>query len=577
MKFLAKYATVIAALLVVGLIAAACSKGNAPSASPSNSPSAGSVSESPAATQTESGAPTAEPEQKPVKFDPPVTITTVRSVSANATFRDGENIDDNVHTRWMKDNLGIVIKNLWTTPEAQNNAYQTKLRLALSSNEPLPDVFMIDDKSLAQDFIDAGKVLEVGDLFEQKANALWKQSMSEASDSWAAFGKDGKKYGLPEVDTSALNPVLWIRQDWLTKLNLDPPQTLDDVEKIAEAFVGGDPDGDGANNTIGLGLALKNTYKENIGDATFAFGAYGTIPDQWNRLADGTAGYGSVQPEAKQALAKLADWKKKGLLAADVGLTDWAKLTEGITSGKVGMFSGLNWMPWYPFPDLLKNDPDADFQPFALPVGPDGKAGAFDFQSAAKALFINKNAKPEVVDAIFAYMNQLFEMTYPEEGSEFEFGFHEGYDWAMVDGEPTRDAAKIPGGSIDTKKYFLIWEMPNVPSLDNAGPIKRANNEPLVTPQEKLYKDHPALQMKVYKIALDQNVGFIDIFSGAPTPTMKSKWAILEKLKLENYSKFIYGERPLEQFDEFVKEWNAAGGQQVTEEVDSWYQASAQK
>ena len=52
-------------------------------------------------------------------------------------------------------------------------------------------------------------------------------------------------------------PVLYIRQDWLDKLNLefDPSHfTLDDFLTICDAFTNMDPDGNGQNDTFALAL-----------------------------------------------------------------------------------------------------------------------------------------------------------------------------------------------------------------------------------------------------------------------------------------------------------------------------------
>ncbi|ASA23484.1 hypothetical protein [Paenibacillus donghaensis] len=64
-----------------------------------------------------------------------VTITTARMVGADFTFKNGESTDDNVHTRWAKDVMGITLKNEWTV--GTSDAYTTKLRLLLNSNQKL--------------------------------------------------------------------------------------------------------------------------------------------------------------------------------------------------------------------------------------------------------------------------------------------------------------------------------------------------------------------------------------------------------------------------------------------------------
>jgi putative aldouronate transport system substrate-binding protein len=68
-----------------------------------------------------------------------------------------------------------------------------------------------------------------------------------------------------------------------------------------------------------------------------------------------------------------------------------------------------------------------------------------------------------------------------------------------------------------------------------------------------------------------------NVFQGANSEAMQSKGALLNKLESEAYLKIIYGEKPLEYFDEFVKEWKTNGGDQVTEDVNKWYQSLKSK
>ncbi|MNW22342.1 hypothetical protein D3C71_2237620 [compost metagenome] len=58
---------------------------------------------------------------------------------------------------------------------------------------------------------------------------------------------------------------------------------------------------------------------------------------------------------------------------------------------------------------------------------------------------------------------------------------------------------------------------------------------------------------------------------------MQSKGALLSKLESEAYLKIIYGEKPVEYFDDFVKEWKASGGDQVTADVNKWYDSTKKK
>src|SRR5690606_29917060 len=48
--------------------------------------------------------------------------------------------------------------------------------------------------------------------------------------------------------------MIWLRTDWLDKLNLQPSQTMDDLLHITDAFATKDPDGNNAADTFGLAV-----------------------------------------------------------------------------------------------------------------------------------------------------------------------------------------------------------------------------------------------------------------------------------------------------------------------------------
>ncbi|OZB92119.1 extracellular solute-binding protein [Paenibacillus sp. XY044] len=109
----------------------------------------------------------------------------------------------------------------------------------------------------------------VKDIFEQDPMAL--QS--------ATF--DGNLFALPKTEPmiGAQTPVLWVRTDWLKKLNLPAPSTWDDVLKISKAFTTKDPDGNGKQDTIGV--ALSKEIINGYPSANGFFNAYGAFPRIW--------------------------------------------------------------------------------------------------------------------------------------------------------------------------------------------------------------------------------------------------------------------------------------------------------
>jgi multiple sugar transport system substrate-binding protein len=61
----------------------------------------------------------------------------------------------------------------------------------------------------------------------------------------------GKVYALP---FSVQAQAMYYRADWLKKLNLKVPTTWDEMVKVAVAFTTKDPDGNGKNDTYGIGV-----------------------------------------------------------------------------------------------------------------------------------------------------------------------------------------------------------------------------------------------------------------------------------------------------------------------------------
>ena len=152
---------------------------------------------------------------------------------------------------------------------------------------------------------------------------------------------------VPYADASVESThYLWIRQDWLDKLQLEPPKTMQDLQNIAEAFTTRDPDGNGKDDTYAMAVT-KDLYSGAMGTEGF-FAGYHSYPNMWVKTDDGTLAWGSVLPETKDALKALADMYAAGELDPEFGIKDGAKVAETIAAGKVGIDFGEQWNPMYP-------------------------------------------------------------------------------------------------------------------------------------------------------------------------------------------------------------------------------------
>ncbi|MGF7031784.1 putative aldouronate transport system substrate-binding protein [Paenibacillus mucilaginosus] len=507
------------------------------------------------------------------RFDPPVTMTSWGCYSATYKYKENQSFEKNVGLDWVKEKLGIQIQYLWTTPW-ENDACLTKMRLSLSGNEPLPDVVYVSvdakGRSILADLIETGQFMDIGEVFEKHASPAYKEILKAHRELWAFAARDGKRYGIPHTADPYVNsPVLYLRKDWLKTLNLKTPGTIDELEAVMDAFVNKDPDGNGKKDTYGLALGVKNNWLEGFASTGWIFGAYGTVPTYWLKGADGSLQYGSVQPGAKEALAKLRSWYEKGYLDPEFAMKDPAKASELVTAGRTGVIDGPYWLPIWPLPDLKKNVPGSSMLPVMLPAGPGGKPGFNGGDSLLGVYLINKKYKTP--EALQVYLNKMLQAGGKEKGSDVENGFIEGYDYKMENGAPVA----VPDQRVD--QILLGNGTPMIPERNVNSLAHLASG---AAPRDGFDQGNVAYKDAHVPGSIMQkqlSFGIQNEFKGASTPTMSTKMEALRKMENEVFTKIIYGKEPLTAFDDFVAKWKSSGGDQITKEVNDWYQAAGSK
>lgn len=531
------------------------------------------------------------------KFSPEVTITTAiidDGTSRGNAFKPGESMEDNANLRWMKENMGINVKFDFIVTKPED--YQTKLRLLLSSGGKLPDAFAADGDPL-QSLIASNKLMAVDEAIEKYAHPEYKRLLEKYEYALGEVKKDGKIYGIPAFFMGDEGTVMWIRKDWLDNLGLQAPATLDEFENVLKQFTENDPDQNGENDTIGLAVPLKEGPWTWMGQ-TDAIAA--ALTDQmintydvtlfWNKGEDGKLSYGAIHPEAKLYLQKMRDWMSKGYIDKEAGIKDPSKSSELTASGKAGIMFGPFWMGDWPLGDATKNNPEADFRPYPLPAGPTGLVGRAEKKIVQGFTVFNKDF--EHIEAWFAYFNKTFAKKLEQQGDPYfdprwKDGYYEGYDYVKFDGKIIKsnyEAAGVPvdqwplkdGATMDIRFMMtnILGYFTSIPH-SNTEAVKKFLADPNAEPLTSIEMDVKQLkerQLQGAGVRINQEVyEGKNYFTGPMTPTMKSKGELLKKLATESYLKIIYGEKPIEYFDEFVKQWLDNGGQKITDEVNEWY------
>jgi len=506
------------------------------------------------------------------KYDPPVTITTVWGIDPELKFKNNETIENNVATKWALDTLGIDIKTLWSVTDS-NNAFQTKMRLSLNSGNDIPDVVTIGDAQLAHELIDSGLFREVGSLFDEYASDTWKNAMALDENVWNPYTRNGERMGIPVLDYAYNHDyLLWIRQDWLDALKLEAPKTLAELEHVMEQFKNNNPSGLKPSEVTPLSLGTKNKLSTWMGDPSWIFGAFGTLPEQWNLAADGTLEYGSIHPGMKEGLALLHDWHSKGYIPQEIALWDENQTSVPAVAGSAGIIPGPYWMSGWPLSDTVNNDPNAVWKPYPIPTGEDGTAMRHGTHYTNGVTLIS--AKMKNPEAFFTYQNYLFEnYADPQPGGEFENGLFKNYDYDIAADGTLLRWDDIPGGYVNSVRYLLVRDGARIPDAQMKALMNLADGKEPVTRLEKEVKASYGVETPAAAVVLlqQEDISYKNLFTGPPTETMNSKLDYLKKIELTMFNEIIYGNKDASAFDDFVAEWKAGGGDQITAEVNEWY------
>ena len=102
--------------------------------------------------------------------------------------------------------------------------------------------------------------------------------------------------------------MLWIRQDWLDNLKLEVPTTIDELEEVMRAFTEDDPDGNGQDDTYGLGGDGYDFRSFWPWIQSYDYTHY----DRWVVDDAGNVQYGPAAENTRKWLTDVADLYAKG-------------------------------------------------------------------------------------------------------------------------------------------------------------------------------------------------------------------------------------------------------------------------
>ena len=443
--------------------------------------------------------------------------------------------------------------------------YQTvsaeKLSLLFASND-IPDLIYTNWDSLGGTYKYAvdGQLISLDKLISENAPDFLKVLKEDQSVYENLIDVDKHIYYFPLIrsnDRLRVFEGFQIRKDWLEKLNLEVPKTVDGMHTVLKAFKEQDPNGNGAADEIPL---ISDKKLSTIDQAINWWG----IADFYQE--NGTVKCGWIQPEYKEYLKTMAQWYQEGLIDPDYLTCDTTQFRSKAVNEQAGAWYGraagvLGTL------ETAMASVNPEFSIVAVPwLSTDGSNGyAMPAKYVENVINIGIAITSNCKDPALA--TKWCNYAYGEEGHLlFNFGI-EGESYTMEDGIPTYTE--------------LITKNPNGLSMQES--LSR-----YATPGQY------AFEQSIYyfdQFMTGSQKDAIDIWKKGDTSrtlaTLKYSGDELEiannlKNEIKTYvgemqSKMIVGKEPIDNFDSFVEKVKSMGIDRVVEVMQAAYDRSAGK
>lgn len=469
--------------------------------------------------------------------------------------------------RYLEDKFNVDL-DIWNL---ENANYEALLDLKLAQGE-IPDLFRIRQPQDLLKYQEQQVLADIPDgVLEHYAPNLTRLLQTNAP-GYLAFGQlDGKQYGIPVVNsTNKFRVPVVYREDWLRALGLAVPTTLAEFEKVIYAFAKNDPDGNGKDDTYGLSSEGMNVVFGAFGQMVFTEQLY---------FAEKNGGLviGALEPEMKEALRYLQKWYKDGVIDPEFVTGEnkggYKHLSHAFINGRIGMTSMGNYYHWIQDGDYMTVGAQGEEVPaeaafnalelknknrnarivFGAPViGPTGESGskAYDLLMSYTAIGANAMKEPGKLAKILEILDYVSANPNPEESMTMKYGVKDKH-WTWP-GASKNDVVVLP--PYDEQPNYANQIGANIGMMVPAAPTGRR-------------------EQWASTLGLDRH----GIYNGlkVPFPSLIKNSPELIKLRNKSYIAIITGDRPVEEFDAFVKSFLKAGGAQVLADANAWYGGQA--
>lgn len=412
--------------------------------------------------------------------------------------------------------------------------FREKFNVTVASGD-IPDIMVSTYRDDMMKVAEQGTFAALDDYIDQYAPNL-KKILDENPDYIRDIrASDGNIYFLPFIGAVKTFKVWMLRGDWLDKLGLEVPVTLDDWYHVLKAFKEQDPNGNGEADEIPY--TTRNTQ---AGVLAFmeAFGISGFEVNEQFFIEDGQVKYAYTDPRCKEALEFINKLYSEGLIDSEYATNDTNVWLSRLTNEVSGACQDTTARAYSLGTQVraANADSDAYFVVVAPPKGPDGTQMTTSQMQAIRGFTAISADSPYIKEIV-----QLFDYFYSEEGSLLmNFGI-EGETYTMENGKPTYTeniANDSQGRSI--LSMLNIYGHREWAYKQDIGYEDALLDETYVN-----YRNDMEQYIRPTIPALS--------FTEEEREVINSTYTEIQTYKDEMINKFIMGKEPLDNFDSFVQ------------------------
>lgn len=361
---------------------------------------------------------------------------------------------------------------------------------------------------------------------------------------WKNVALSGKIYGVPRPNPQVSAQMIW-RKDWAEKFGNPNPKNADEFYDLMVKFTKGDPNGTGKQDSFAIHTIAQFAFGLSFFSNMFR------VPNLWRKNPDGKLTAYLETEEFKNTLAFQKRLYDAGIFHPDTATGNRTQRKDYITSGKVGIiqdqftnFAGANPNGYRDTARKLQNNPKINISPL-VPPGFDGGKATVDLTagfSGIPAIPAKVGKDPERVKELLRVINYLAAPFGSEEWIFLNYGIEGVHHTVQADG-------------IRVKTDLGNVEIGDLPNLSNNAPVYYYPLPGDAQEAQVASRDF---------LALGQENPAQTLFS----PTNAAKAGVLNQMRIDRVDAIVQGRDPLSALDGFIKDWRAAGGDQVRTEFE---------